>query len=283
MSYGELLPKKELYKWFYALFFRIVLPYTTNRPNYKLMVYNPLNLTVLMHLIAHMGTLGYPSHWLSEVLLAIIEDQVITTARPPRAFPAGPDDVSREYPERKLSTAPFADEMKTLVAMFQQALLFSISPSVIPSVDTIHEYSFSMPSDGDVCSSSSTDILLLVFNKPSSLSPYDAGQGMNLENMMRNLQRPSHRYILDPSFYELNKLLGTEEYVQLREGGMKVWINFKWYIEESKASVEMYGAVVDMMISKNWECTLVTIETWQSSFDDAILVKDVVKKGKCWV
>lgn len=33
-SFGELLPKKQFSKWFYALFFRLALPYRVNLSNY---------------------------------------------------------------------------------------------------------------------------------------------------------------------------------------------------------------------------------------------------------
>ncbi|KUJ10969.1 uncharacterized protein LY89DRAFT_759958 [Mollisia scopiformis] len=125
MSHGKLLPKAPFFRWFYALFFRLALPFEYDGSGVNLIIYTPLNLTVLFHLLAHLKTLGYPAHCLSDVLLAIIENKVVTTSRSPRSSPALPEDVEYDNPERKLSTAPFSYEMKTLAVMFQNQHLHS--------------------------------------------------------------------------------------------------------------------------------------------------------------
>jgi hypothetical protein len=111
--------------------------------------------------------------------------------------------MSFEYRERKLSTGPFANEMKTLAAILQPAFPFSI-----PSRDAIHEDTFSMPEDGEF-SGFVTAKLCLVFNKPSAISALDTASGTDLKTTMRMLRPPSHRQLLDSSMDEIDDDFGA--------------------------------------------------------------------------
>ncbi|KAF4632283.1 hypothetical protein G7Y89_g5844 [Cudoniella acicularis] len=123
-SFSQLMPRAEFTKWFYGLFFRLTLPFQQQLLPYYEVIFSPLNLTILFRLIPHMVSLGYPAHWLSEVLNNIISNHVLTTARPPRTKPMRAIDIDRPHPLRKLCTAPFSYELATLAQLFQPLLPF---------------------------------------------------------------------------------------------------------------------------------------------------------------
>lgn len=286
IKYEELLPKKQFCKWFYALFFKTVIPYGTQWIADKDLIYNPLNLTIIMHLLAHMSAMGYPSHWITDVLLAVIENKVVTTARPPRTSPSTPEEVARDHKERHMTTAPFAEEMKTLLAIFQPALPFSIPSPSIPAQDSIHEYTFSMPKNG-MFSSQVTARLSLVFTKPGIMESLATGPARNLNAIMRMGKPPSYREYLDPSMDEQGgdfvPIFVKQDGVNFRKDGIVVWTTFNWDIDKLKASAWMHDGFVDKMIAENWECCPVRVDSWRPVYDEAPLVKNIVKKGKCWV
>ena len=85
--------------------------------------------------------MGYPSHWLSEVIEQILENNVITSARPPQSNPLTIGESHRESPMKNLSTAPFAYEVSTSVILFELNLPFSIASTVKPKPSCIYEYS----------------------------------------------------------------------------------------------------------------------------------------------
>ncbi|CZR68941.1 uncharacterized protein PAC_18842 [Phialocephala subalpina] len=145
-GFSCLLPRKAFTKWFYGLFFRLALPYEQDLLQNSKIIFSPLNFTILLRLITHLHILGYPSHWMSDVLNNIIESKVTTTARPPRTKPMRPADVRREYRSCHLCTAPFAQEMATLARLFEPLLPFSLTVANIPQESDIYEYHFSIPS-----------------------------------------------------------------------------------------------------------------------------------------
>lgn len=62
-----------------------------------------------MSILIHLCSIGYPSHWLSEVFVQVLEDQVVTSARPPnKTF----DNrrVSEETPDPEGISGPFYDQ-----------------------------------------------------------------------------------------------------------------------------------------------------------------------------
>ena len=88
LSFSDLLPRAKLSKWLFTMFFKITLPANRKGQDWDhTLIYAPLNLTAFFRLLIHLQQVGYPSHWLSETLVQILEDQVITLARPPQTSP----------------------------------------------------------------------------------------------------------------------------------------------------------------------------------------------------
>ncbi|KAF8848482.1 hypothetical protein BDZ45DRAFT_775793 [Acephala macrosclerotiorum] len=145
--------------------------------------------------------MGYPSHWLLEVLTAIIEDEITTTARPPRKSPTTSQDAVKDYPERKLCTTPFSSEIATLTLIFRQLLPFSITSTPIPNRDAIHKYTFQMPRQGNFPNVGSARLVLVFFEDSIVETIY---AGANEKTIIALTEGTfSQMLILDPGWEEV--------------------------------------------------------------------------------
>lgn len=81
LDYKSLLPRASVQRWLFALFFKIALPVDRlSSQSLSFRIHSPLNLTTFFRALTHLREVGYPAHWLSEVLKHLIEDRVITSA-----------------------------------------------------------------------------------------------------------------------------------------------------------------------------------------------------------
>jgi hypothetical protein len=152
----------------------------------QLMIHSPLNLSVLFRLVAQLRVIGYPSHWMPECLDAIIENTVTATTRPPRSSPTTIAEVTNDYPDRRLSTAPFADEMAFLARIFQPLLPFSLT-STLPPLDDIYHYTIHFRNVVPVVIPQLTCLVLLLWNQPAIDVALDAlpGSRESVDTYMR--------------------------------------------------------------------------------------------------
>lgn len=272
-SYPDLLPRKAFTKWFYGLFFRWALPFNQNPRIVAEIILSPLNLTILFRLIPHLCTLGYPAHWLSEILTNIITNNVITTARPPRTKPMRPADVKRKYAEKKLCTAPFAHEMATLAALFQPLLPFAVLSPLVPSLGSVYKYTFHLPSY--ITTQGQSSSLALVFIDHSLLPPLGKSGFMAFKTNLR--------LILDPSWGdEVDGTVKGGHWDTMRERGLRVWSTLKWDAERREASAWMDEGFVEGVGGMEWACGLYRTDVWMPVFEKPAVVSGVVKKGKLW-
>ena len=77
LAFSELLPRPKLNSWLFTIFFKIAIPVNRKSQDWHhTLIYAPLNLTIFFRLLIHLHQVGYPSHWLSDVLVQILENQV---------------------------------------------------------------------------------------------------------------------------------------------------------------------------------------------------------------
>lgn len=146
--YEFLVSRAELSRWLFSHFFKMALPCgrSPDKHNLDQVLFPMLALTNFFLLLIHLHEIGYPAHWLADVLAKILENQVVTTVRPPRTLPLEVDEVSRRHPAANLSTAPYIPEMTTPTVLFQRLLPFCpITTASLPSPGSIYSYSVRMP------------------------------------------------------------------------------------------------------------------------------------------
>jgi hypothetical protein len=235
--------------------------------------------------------LGYPSHWLSEAVNNILDDKVVTSARPPWKLPMKVPDVQHDYPEKKLTTAPFRKEFATLAQLFQPLLPFSLASQTIPPLSTIHSCTITFPSYTPY--SPQQTCLLLVFYNPvlfPSMSPRPA----TLTSPYPQLPPPSLRPLLDPRpASEIDPSFSGPRYTRFREEGVACWTSFSWDAASRTARAWLPTTFVDALVKEEWCCALWRVDLWcpfagggigggEGMGTKASRVADVVVKGEAW-
>ena len=268
---ASLLPREHFKKWFYGLFFRLALPFNQDLADLYHIICSPLNFTILFRLIPHLASIGYPSHWISELLGNIIENKVSTVARPPRRQPMPVEDVKRNHPVKKLCTTPFSFEMATLAQLFQPLLPFQLTSKSVPALKDIYKYTFYLP---DYLSTLPSDnSLALVLMDKFLMCPLMHAQCDHDQFDLRPL--------LDPSWGdEVDGFFEGKPYEILRGKGIAVWTAVEWEVEARLASVWTNEEFVRSCIEKEWYVGLFRTDIWMQVWSVPALVKTAVKKGK---
>ena len=140
-EYKDLMPRAKLQTWLYRLFLKTALPVDKHNITDWTLIYSPLNLTYFFRLCAHLHSIGYPGHWLGEVISNLLSGTITTTARPPRSEPLEPREIDAPQKPLAQSVAPFTAELSTLAAMWQRLLPFGILSRHIAPVETLKKYS----------------------------------------------------------------------------------------------------------------------------------------------
>ncbi|CAN9204036.1 unnamed protein product [Alternaria alternata] len=136
---GDLSLRSEVEHWLYAMFLKLVLPASVSEMSSY--IYAPLNVTIFFRLIVRLHELGYPAHWLSEVISAILSNQVHTEARFPSTSPLTVEESGRKHSCMHIDIAPFIPEFSALTAMWMYELPFGIAvPLSIPKLLSIKRY-----------------------------------------------------------------------------------------------------------------------------------------------
>ncbi|CAN9240073.1 unnamed protein product [Alternaria alternata] len=136
---GDLSLRSEVEHWLYAMFLKLVLPASVSEMSSY--IYAPLNVTIFFRLIVRLHELGYPAHWLSEVISAILSNQVHTEARFPSTSPLTVEESGRKHSCMHIDIAPFIPEFSALTAMWMYELPFGIAaPLSIPKLSSIKRY-----------------------------------------------------------------------------------------------------------------------------------------------
>ncbi|KAF7947548.1 hypothetical protein EAE96_008634 [Botrytis aclada] len=266
-DWSALLPRNELKKWFYALFFRLALPYNVEIFKPNTVIFSPLNLTILFRLIDQLRSRHYPSHWMSEILSNIIENKVVSSCRPPRMTPTSVPALEKQHKTRKLCTAPFSHEMATLTQMFMPLVHFSLASSAIPAQNDIYRYTFPFPSAFSYQEMPNT-LKLIFWSHRYFMDLGDTGTSSFINDI---------RPLLDPTWGdEMDSRFKGSKFDTFREKGLIVWSTMEWDVKAKEASAWMPSTLVNGMIRQGgWSCGLFRIDTWQRCWQTPLVMKDI--------
>lgn len=274
LDFSALLPRPALQKWLFALFFKIVLPVDRTSQPWDTLIYCPLNLTVFFRTLIHLHTTGYPSHWLSEVLVQLIENRVTTSARPPQTSPLDIKEAQRLDPMKKLSTAPFVTEIQTLSTIFHPILPFPLITDALPAPPNISSYTTPINPLPHGAANVPTNTLLFFHQKRTKAA---LGENFLLKTP------PLLRRALHPEF-EGRSVDDDDGYRALQREGLKLLTTFAWDAEKGEATFWMESDVMDeMQKGKEWHVAMWRTDTWDSvSWPRPVGMEGVVRKGEGW-
>ncbi|THX55784.1 hypothetical protein D6D06_04705 [Aureobasidium pullulans] len=146
VPYPSLLDRPTITSWIHGLLLKTAIPKERQVPAMTL-INSPFNLTVLFRVIMHLRKVGYPSHWLSEILGTIIGGTIDTKAFPQKSVPFSVKDSEQLFdksrPLKRFSIKPFNAELTTLTSIWLPALGFGLlqGNDVLPDHSSIREYS----------------------------------------------------------------------------------------------------------------------------------------------
>ena len=266
--FSSLLPKQALTKWLYALFFKFALPTDRSNMHFSNLIFCPLNLTIYFRVLLRLHESGYPRHWLATALANIVANTVTTSARPAETAPLEIEEVRRENPVCKVTTAPYAPEMSTLTTIFQPMLPFSIISSALPKPDDIQLYTISFSSLHVNYDQDRQPIFALVFYNDHMLEKVFPGRHPATLNWR-------------PLFYH-NCGHKCGDCSQFRENGLILWSSFEWERRKERASVWMRKDFGDKCLSSwEWRVGMLRTDTWRLATRPG-RAKDVMVQGIRW-
>jgi hypothetical protein len=135
----ELNERADVEHWLHTMLFKIALPVC--RDEFMAQVYSPLTFATFFRLLVRLYELGYPAHWLSDVVSSILNNQLHTTARFPRTSPLTIAESKQKNTRIHVDIAPFLLELSNLAAMWLAELPFGIAnPLRIPCLSNIKQY-----------------------------------------------------------------------------------------------------------------------------------------------
>ncbi|OKL59652.1 hypothetical protein UA08_05130 [Talaromyces atroroseus] len=172
--YEHLLSRAELTRFVITQFFRLAAPCGRSflAGNNSDRETSASNLANFFDILIHLHDVGYPAHWLADVLAKILGDGVNASPSPPRT----PDESN---PRRNntasmaaledvygSSAAPFIPELSTLTTMFQRVLPFSPIATGLPSPASICQYSINFNKALPLPMVDGRRLLLMIYNIP---------------------------------------------------------------------------------------------------------------------
>ncbi|KAI1412419.1 hypothetical protein F5Y13DRAFT_200068 [Hypoxylon sp. FL1857] len=263
-SLEQLMPRAALSKWLFAHVLKICLP--SRRPaeaDNPFLVYAPINMTWFPRLLVQMAELGYPGHWLSNIIVSICDGEITTTARAPREYVLGPAAVDKVHASRTISVKPWAAEFSTLITQWRALLPFAVvaQSEMLPLPETIVEYSirlFWLPPGDDVLDV--PHFMLVFWNQRKYGEPV----------------QDIYRLLLDDEEGDR-----TTSARKIRADGIKIVSTFNWVSDARMATFWLRSDVMDMMIREDWHAYMWRTDSWVRA-TQAFPLKNHVTQKRTW-
>ncbi|KAI2467676.1 hypothetical protein F4781DRAFT_423198 [Annulohypoxylon bovei var. microspora] len=256
----QLMSQTTLSRWLIAHFLKICLPF--RRPmDDKALVYAPLNMTMFMRLLVHMAEVGYPGHWLSDIIKSLGCGNINTAARPPRKYVLDPATVDEVHTLRAMCIMPWVAEFTTLVTQWRGLFPFAtVVPSgMLPSLETIAEYSVKIPF-----------VPAYYLDQPHFMLVF--------WNQRKYAEPPDDMYelLLDDGNGKT-----TASARKIRSDGINILSTFKWSVYDMTATFWLRSDVVDLMVEEDWSVYIWWTSTW-NRYTPGQPLKKSLSKVRTW-
>ncbi|KAJ7114132.1 hypothetical protein C8R44DRAFT_881678 [Mycena epipterygia] len=121
----ELASRPELVTWLTRVLLYTILPSSSHEGSFRVRL--PNNLVAFVSLLIHLRGVGYPAHWLSEYLQAVLSGNLVTDIAPyTEKWPIPVSDTTRRVPVRSVRLDPWTVELETILATSLQGIPFSV-------------------------------------------------------------------------------------------------------------------------------------------------------------
>jgi len=266
------MTKPQLEKWMFGLFFDLALPRSRDFLESRSPLHLPANLSRYISVLVNLHEIGYPSHWLSTILSAILENKVITTARLHQSCPLDINELEKRHPPVCIDAAPFQADISTVVTMYQRIIPFGLVSSyeyLLPSIEDIYEYKMCFGPMTNLMTVSNPVISIMFFNPKLTTFSHS----MSCMDDVRNLIS-SNIYVGDQDQMNPQRKLVHE--------GLQIVSTLSLSQNEKKATFWMNQKRVDEFVQDDWFCALWRTDTYMAQ-SLPIAVQEAVKKERKWV
>lgn len=258
LPWSKLLTRQEMKKWVYANFLKLCLPFKREVAGNDLVI-APLNMTTFLHLVVHLHRVGYPAHWLGEVLATLYEGEITTTARVPITLITDVDQARHVYPLQKLCMQPFTAEFGTLLAIWRPLLPFGlILPNeTLPALSTVKQFKITF--------------------SPRYPPPTD-------------LERPHFVLVLKNTSFIIesdlrSSLLDVTSFTAETEDSIHIISTFQWETATSTAMFWLDEGIINEILQEcDWEAYIWRSDTWMPALGPVdIHGEDTLVRTVPWV
>ncbi|KAF8876861.1 hypothetical protein BD779DRAFT_1677610 [Infundibulicybe gibba] len=122
---ADLASRAELESWLIRTLIYTLAPGTGR--GLVLRVCLPNNVVAFFALLVHLHTVGYPAHWLGELVQRMVANEITTSATPYRGcWPIPISDARRTGPMRRIRLDPWAPDFENILAVAGHGLPFHV-------------------------------------------------------------------------------------------------------------------------------------------------------------
>ncbi|EGG03340.1 uncharacterized protein MELLADRAFT_65695 [Melampsora larici-populina 98AG31] len=254
LNFEQLMSQSKFSRWIYAHFLKICLPYPRMFPDRVPLA--PLNMTAFIRLIMYVSGLGYPAHWISNLMDSILSGKITTNARPPSQIVCTPRDVDAVYPTQSFSTTSWILEFATLTGLWRRLLPVGlVLPSTVPQVEEIVQYHLKFPGF-KVWDARVPHSMLVFYNEEK------------VERLPKNL-----RPIL------MEDIKKSDPKSRVLQENVRCMSTFDWSVEDQEVTFWISNLAFEEM--KDWNVEIWRIDVWEKESNQVKLADSVVKK-KSW-
>ncbi|KAK3641500.1 hypothetical protein LTR56_011314 [Elasticomyces elasticus] len=259
LELSKVMPRDRMETWLYRLFFKLAIPVHKNEIWSHTLISSPLNLTAYLRVISHLHDVGYPAHWLADVVGSLLSGKIKTSARPPRSEPLTIRETRAERPMIEQSVAPFVAEFQTLVSMWQFALPFGLTSSAVPDVGTILHYRVDFKDVQEYAGD--TAVFVLAFCE-TRLVPPQPWLRQYLTNDEKSDSSPQAK--------------------KVREEGLHIVSTWKWTKTTRTATFWLRSDVMERMRQGAWVIGIWRTDNWMHQALPEI-IDEVKETGETWL
>jgi hypothetical protein len=125
LALADLASRTDLITWLTRVLLYTILPSSSKVGNFRARL--PNNLVAFISLLIHLRGVGYPAHWMSEFLQAVLSGTLLTGVAPyTDKWPIPVSNTKRRVPVRAVRLDPWTAELETILALAQPALPFHV-------------------------------------------------------------------------------------------------------------------------------------------------------------
>ncbi|KAJ7147614.1 hypothetical protein C8R43DRAFT_1010132 [Mycena crocata] len=121
----QLPTRSELVTWLTRVLLYTILPSSSHEGRFRARL--PNNLVAFVALLIHLRHVGYPAHWLSEFLQAVLSGTLLTDIAPyTDKWPIPASDTARRVPTRVVRLDPWTAELESILATALHGIPFCV-------------------------------------------------------------------------------------------------------------------------------------------------------------